>query len=118
MELLEQPHDRDRIGRRNQCTESETHEQTLMQPDQIEDDPCQQADHHDRQQHSNCGQGSDRPAVIDEPLEIHVQGAGEQQETQQSVHQRLIEVDLIDEALNCGTEWHARYDLLDDDHDE
>ena len=38
MQFLEQPHDRDRIGRRNQCTESETHEQTLMQPNQIEDE--------------------------------------------------------------------------------
>lgn len=75
MEFLEQPHDCDRIGRRNQCTESETHEQTLMQPNQIEYDPREQADHHDRQQHPNGGQGSDRPAVIDEPLEIHVQGA-------------------------------------------
>jgi hypothetical protein len=48
----------------------------------------------------------------------HVQGACEQQETHQSVHQRLIEIDLTDEALDCGTELHSRHDLLDDDHDE
>ena len=41
------------------------------------------------------------------PVEIHMQGACEQQETQQSVHQRLIEIDLTDEALDCGTDLHG-----------
>ena len=47
-----------------------------------------------RQHHTDRGQSSDRPSVIEKAAEIDVQRAREQQEAQQPVHQRLVEIAL------------------------
>ena len=53
----------------------------------------------------------------DQPLEIDVQRSRKQQEAQESVHQRLVEVDLTEEAFNRGAKvepWNHPVDEHDD----
>ena len=47
-----------------------------------------------------------------------MQGAGEQQEAEQAVHQRAVEVDLAEETFDQGAQLHPGDDLLEQDHDE
>ena len=89
-----------------------------MQAQEIECHPRQRADYPHRQQHANRGQGGDRPSVIEQPAEIDVQCAREQQQAEQPVHQCLVEIDLPQEALDVGLQLEARNEVLERDDDE
>ena len=59
-----------------------------------------QADDGGRERDADGGERRDRAAMIHETFEIDVQRAGEEQEAEHPVQQRLVEVDLAEKALD------------------
>ena len=113
VQLLQQAHHRDRIGRRDQRAEDQADLQTQVHADRPEDQPRQHADDRYRQQQADRGQQADRPAVVDEAVEVDVQRAGEEQEAQQALQQGAVEVDLAQEPLDHRPHADLRCDFRD-----
>ena len=60
----------------------------------------------------------DRPLVVAQPGKVDMQSPGEQQKRQHPVHQRLVEVDAVDEDRNDRRESQVRKDAVGQEDNE
>ncbi len=101
---------RNRVGGRDQRAEQQAVEETHVPAEQGEDVVRQAADHPGGDQHAKGRQQADGPTVAAQVVEVHVQGAGEQQERQHPVHQQVAEVDLANQLLDTFLQaWVAEH---------
>jgi hypothetical protein len=80
--------------------------------------PRQQADDRRRDQDADRRQRGDRPSLAHKIPKIHVESAREQQEAQQAVHQRLVEVNPGYESFDGRLQRGSRDDVFERHHDQ
>jgi len=90
---LQRPEDRDGIGGRDQCPEEQAQDEGHGNAEQIESEPGQAADQERGDREADGGEHRDHDLLPGEILQIHVQRTREEQKSQQSFHERLVEVD-------------------------
>ncbi len=84
-------------------------------PEEGGDAPREPSHHGRREQHADRGQHRDRPLVAAQLSEVHMQGAGEEQEPEHAVQQGFVEVDPPDQGARPLT--HGRHDRPDHGED-
>ncbi|MNM47747.1 hypothetical protein D3C81_587190 [compost metagenome] len=72
-----------------------------MPAEQGENPVGEKTDDHSGDQHADGRQQANRPAIAAQVGKVYMQGASEQQERQHPVHQQVVEIDLVHQALHA-----------------
>jgi len=97
--LLQYRQHRDGIRRRDQRPKQQAIDEADLNADQRKHQPGQNGDNHRRNPHTDGRQQRNQPLLSGQIIQIDVQRPGEQQETEQAVHQGLVEVDARDDRF-------------------
>ena len=113
--LLQQPANRDRIGRRQQRAQRQAPRQRdLLAKDQPDAEPEQPGRHH----HAQRRQRQHGPFLVAQPVHVDVQAAGEQHEGQQPVQEHVRQVVGRNLPLPPLPKLHHADRTVDQDNDD
>ena len=96
---LEDAHHRDRVGGRDQGAEQQAVDERQGVTGDLEQPVAAERHQEHAAQHAEGGEDADGPLARQQVVQVHVHGACEQQEAEHAVEQRLVELDLADDAL-------------------
>ena len=105
-ELPENPRGGDRIGRRDDTAEHQADGQREIQPEEHARAVHQQTVERRAEQGAHQRQHRDLTRLLFEVLELHVAGACEQHEAQHTVHQEIVDIEILylfENAADLGT---------------
>ena len=115
---LQDPHHRHRVGRADQGAEDEAPQERHLQAEQLAQQEEAEADDRRREENADGAEDEDRPPPPPHVVPVDVQRSGEEEEGQHPVHQRFVEIDVVEEARDAGRDVARRQDPVDREDDQ